>query len=205
MNETEIRRLEVELNATLEKFSATGKFRLEKNQSIVDKTVREIVEIYSNDIRNLSIISGTIAPFSLTLLQIEKLNTNAPSLILGFSILLLNIILAQFLIKKQLKDKDTASVRAQIHIFFAEQALKESTDPSIPTTQRVSKNFDYIKEIDEVERLLGLSTMDVAIQDLRSKLRKFNKLLNTLFAFGAFCIVLSVIINPVIEWILNFC
>lgn len=203
--EEEIKNLQDELDKGLKDFSETGKLRLEQGRLEIDKRVKNIIEIYSNDIRNLSIISGTVAPFSLTLLTVEKLDSNIYLLILGFALLLLNITITQFFIRRLSEGQDVKSVKAQFNLMMAEFELENTGNTTKDTTERVNQMFNYQKSISEAENLLDFGKYNLGIQEVRSKLRKYNKITNLIFSLGALFIVLSVIVNPIINWVISNC
>lgn len=196
MDTEEIKKLEEELSQNLREFAESSKARLGQNRAIIDQQIKNQIEIYSNDIRNLSIISGTIAPFSLTLLTIEKLNSNVTLLILGFFLLLFNVILAQLFIRRHVSDRDIKSVKAEFNLWMAQYQLKEITEGKFLP-------FDYLKSISESEKLLGVGPFDTEIQKVRSILRRYHKYTNFFFSLGAFCIILSVLIDPLCGWLIS--
>jgi hypothetical protein len=197
----EIIKLEEELSQKLKEGTELAKVRLDQNRGVIDEKLSGIVEVYSNDIRNISIISGTIAPFSLTLLSVQQLNSNAIVLIVGFAVLLLNIILAQFFLKKHISEHDVRLIKAEFHWLMADSEFKETIDENSESSTRVLKFMDYLKSMGEAEKLLGISAFNIEIQNVRANLRLYNKITNTLFSLGAFCIVLSVVVNPVYAWL----
>jgi len=199
MENEEIKKLEEELAQTLKKSVEISQVRLEQDRVMLDKQTKDQIEIYSNDIRNISIISGTIAPFSLTLLGITQLNANFYLLITGFSLLLLNVVVAQYFIKKHSTDKDTKLVKAEFNWLMAEFELKDVANESLNSGQRVNKNFDYLKSIGESEKLLGVSAFNIEIQKVRAALRYHHRITNSIFSLGALCIILSVIVNPIFQ------
>lgn len=195
--------LKEELEVVYKNMSDSGKVYLEQTRKILDNNVKDVINIYSNEIRNLALISGTIAPFSLALLGTEKLNTNIGILLLGFSLLVINIIIAQFFLKKQSKDNDKKLAHAEISWIFASADL-ESIEGDKELLDKDSKIPDYIKNTDKVSNFLGLDSMNNNIQIVRSDLRKQNSIVNIIFSAGAVCIVLSVLVNPLLEFIFYF-
>ncbi len=202
MEKEDIKKIEEELSESLKESSEIAKARLEQGRNVIDQQTRNQIENYSNDIRNISIISGTIAPFSLTLLSIERLNLNTYFLVSGFILLLLNIALAQFFIRSYSSKKDTQLVRAEFHWIMAESEMKKMTDDSIQPHERVGKGFDYLKSISESEKFLGISTFNIEIQTVRAVLKKYYKVTNTIFSLGTAAIILSVVVNPICSWIM---
>lgn len=205
MDEKEIRQLENKLKEGLKEAAELNKLQLENVRKIIDESVKDVVNIYSNEIRNLAIISGTVAPFSLTLLTVEKLNANSTMLLTGFSFLMLNITLAQFFIRKQSKDQDKQVSHTEIKWFFAQADQWDIENKNKDSSERVLKNFDYIEKMSELNRELGFGLINVNIQKLRLKLREYNNIVNILFASGTLAIVLSVIMNPLIKFLINTC
>lgn len=176
----------------------SAKLRLENNQIIINNKIKEAIEIYSNNIKNLGIVSGTVAPFSLSLLTISELNIYSPFLLSGFFILLVNIILSQQLLSEFSADLDKKTTRAQFKHFLAESEINKAT--TTPTQSKDSPIFEYLKEIEDSEKLLGISKYSTGHWDTIGRLRKYNKYINSLFVLGACLIMLSTVFMKVLDF-----
>ena len=102
MEENTLKQLEEQLEKNLIQFLSSAEQTIQNRSQILSAAARELIELHSNQIRNLSIISGVIAPLSLTLLQIHGFDIYVPFLLAGFILLLGNIILSQLLLGKEL-------------------------------------------------------------------------------------------------------
>lgn len=200
----EIEVLEKELADNLRKSVELSRNRLDEDLLIIEKQTRDQIEIYSNDIRNISIISGTVAPFSLTLLEIEQLGADPFLLIIGFSILLLNIVASQYFVRKHSTESNTKLVKANFNWLMAEFELSDMANEDLDSNQRIQKYFDYLKSIGESEKLLGIGTFNIEIQKVRSIVKRHYKITNLIFSIGSICIVLSVILSPLVNSISSF-
>ena len=202
MNEDNLHKLEEELKASLKSISDSGKVHLEQTRRMLDENVKDVINVYSNDIRNITLISGTIAPFSLALLETEKINASIPLLLLGFSLLIINIILAQYYLKKQAWNNDKKLGSAELSLICATTDLW-SIESEKELSERTSRIPEYIKNTDAVNNFLGLDSRNMNIQIVRSELRKQTGTINFIFSVGTLCIILSVLINPLIEFIVR--
>jgi len=194
-----IKNMEQEVEKLLKEFSENSKIHLDQRRKILDEKIRDIINIYSNDIRNLSIISGVVAPFSLTLLGLEKLNVNSPILLIGFSLLILNIVLSQLFLNQQV-NKDYGRIsRADAEWLFASIDQDEiGSDPKY-SADKVLKQSEILKNFDKLDNDLGLKTPNIDLFKKREAVRKRNKITIIIFAFGTIAIVLSVIVNPIMN------
>lgn len=205
MSNEDIEKLENELKERLKQSAEISRQQLQYIRADITKRVQDVIQIYSNSLRNLGIISGTVAPFSLTLLGVEKLNTNLPFLLLGFSFLLGNIILTQFLLNKEATKDDVHIVKAQMQVFYAEGNLEKVEDINEISNNRVLSNFDYLENIRSIEKLLGDgSHIDQNLTKLRANLRKYNKFSLFVFTLGTFFIIFSVIFYPLTNLIAQY-
>lgn len=198
MNMEEITKLETELKSQLDEFSKIAAKHLEQTQKVIESDTKNLIDIYSNEIKNLGIISATVAPFSLALLTTNDLDVHIPFLIIGFALLIFNIILTQSFLYFQSKDYDRRVARAQLKWFFAQGDLSEINDSTKTTSERASKNFDFYKNISESEQLLGISKYDLTSSKSRYTLRRYRSVSMIFFIVGTIYIILSVSILPLL-------
>ncbi|MFA6459312.1 MAG: hypothetical protein WCV79_02875 [Candidatus Paceibacterota bacterium] len=197
MEKEDLKKLEGELKKATDHFSEQARIRLGLTKSVIDKKIKDVIETYSNNIKNLGLISGTVAPFSLTLLTIQELNVNSIILLIGFFILLINIILSQQFLSEQTQDFDTRITKSQIKHMFAESKLQEINDPNKSPSDKFGLTVDYLKEMNEAEELLGIGEYDINALTSKNNMRKYNKIINTAFVGGSCLIMLSTVFNKI--------
>ncbi|MCE9628598.1 MAG: hypothetical protein K8Q91_01245 [Candidatus Vogelbacteria bacterium] len=196
-----------DLNSTIEtgyvKISKHGNARLANLQDAISSTTKELLAVYSNDMRNLGIVAGTVAPFSLTLLGANQFDINNLALMFGFSFLLYAIILSQFFLFRLSDAYEHRTSRAEISWVFAQFGLWQMEDVNNDSTKRINGMFDYQKRTREVEGHLGLNnTPSPHLLVLRKKLRSYNLITLLLVTSGIILILGSVVINPISAWII---
>jgi hypothetical protein len=190
--------LQKELNESLDTITKDGKSYLEQVRLQLDKEIINQIRNYSDEIKSIMLISGTVAPFSLTLLDIQNLETNKFLLLTGFSILICNILVAQFFLTKLIKNKDIKISKAELSWLFATFNL-QSIDNKGENIDRTKELPDYIKNTNDLNQYLNLSTTNIAIQNERKDINIYVKRINTLFFIGAMCIILSILYFPIIN------
>lgn len=200
-NDKEIEDLNKKLEAGFEEQAQWAEERLAVAQAAIGNSIKEILSIFSNDIRNLGIVAGTVAPFSLTLLGVEKLEINILALILGFSLLLITIGLTQYFLYALSDSHDRKLRKAEVSWIFAEIGFWEMKNTNNDTAKRTNGMFDYHKRIQEAERTLGTKALDPNILILRKKLSSYNLIAFLLLITGLSLILASVILNPVSEYL----
>lgn len=201
MEENELKKIESDLDTSFKESSKLHKMQLSITRDKIDIELKDLIHNYSNEIRNISIASGIIAPFSLTLLDIEKLDINISSILIGFILLLVNIAVSNFLMNRFVKNKDKKITRATMNWIFAEFNTKEMKDSDKDYNQRLNNNFDYMKNMDKVNKDLGFSYLNISNEKEKVELRKYNKISILLFIFGLSLIIISIFINPLINTI----
>jgi hypothetical protein len=199
----DVAKLQAEIDLKLKEFLQISKEDLQFRRKILDNQVKESIELYQNQIRNLGILSGVVAPFSLTLLNVETLDLNVTLLIFGFVVLLLNIILSLFFLHYFLRLIDTRIVKAELKWFAAESDKKAIIDNNFATFERTMKVFDYTKNIDELDDLTGISALNSNLQKDRGLLRRNARRIVFLFTLGTTSIILSVFVEPLIYHVYN--
>lgn len=199
MKEETQKELKEKLNGVVNQIHKDGEVFLDQTRGLIQNELKELVSLYSKETRNLAIISGTVAPFSLTLLGLEKLNINAAILLLGFSILLLNIVLAQYFIFSLSKRHDHKVNRAMVN-----QILAEGTLPQIGS-DTVSAIPDYLGNVDELGKWLSLNKgrLDLELTQTRKDIKIYYLFVIGFFTAGTVAIVSSVVINPISKFVLS--
>jgi len=200
MEPDNLQKLKDELERLNKNIVDSGKIHLQQTRKAIDENIKDVISIYSNEIRNIAIISGTIAPFSLALLQAEKINASIPILLLGFSLLTINIILAQFFLRQKTDKNDKRLGHAEINWIFASDDLS-NIEKDKEGLNDGSAIFGYIKNTDELNNFLELDSRNSYILSTRAELRKQNRIINFVFSAGTLCIILSVIINPILGYL----
>ena len=199
MEEKGQKELKDELNRLLSQVHENGNVFLNQTRDLIQNELEELISTYSKETRNLAIISGTIAPFSLTLLGLEKLNVNAAILLTGFSVLLLNIVLAQYFIFTLSRKHDHKVNRALINQILAEATLSGIGADTVSTIP------DYLKNVSELEKWLSLDKrrLDLELLQIRKNIKNYYLFVIGFFTAGTGAGVLSVIINPISKFILS--
>jgi heme/copper-type cytochrome/quinol oxidase subunit 1 len=121
--------------------------------------------------------------------------------LLGFSVLIFNIIISNYFLNKEVKKKDKKITQADINWILAKFENNTVKNKEEDTNQRVNSNFDILKNVSEIEKILGVGELKMDIQENKVSLRKYNKVSYVLFSIGSTLIVLSVIIKPVFEFL----
>ncbi len=173
--------------------------RLFSSKKIIDEKTQSIIENYSNDIRNLGIVSGTIAPFSLTLLGLNNtLDVNVYSLVSGFVLLLFNIVIAQLFIREHHEKNNKNLAKAEIKWIFAWDDSTKANDTRLEVRDRAIKQMDYIKGMSDLNELLGLTSFNTELLSARARVRKYYKITTSVFLGGVIFIILSILLNPLL-------
>jgi hypothetical protein len=202
MNVEAVKELEKELEGLLAQSSKFAEDAVEQRNHVLNASVRELVTMHSEQIRNLGLVSGVVAPFSLTLLQIQTIDVSIPTLLFGFLLLLANIILSQFLLGKELNGKNRLMVKALLEYASASTNKFTLTNTKQPSLDRTNASFDLLKNIDEFDKLLGISPYSTEPMAANARLRTYTRWTVGLFSFGCGLIVLSVFLNPFIDVLL---
>ncbi len=159
----------------------------------IDEEIQKVIEVYSNNLKNLSIISGVIAPLSLTLLGIENLQIQKYFLLLGFTLLVANILINQLFLNRKSKEYDKKSLDADIKwILNSDLAI---TDP----IEKAKKNIERYIAGGEIEKDLDLGEYKFNIQKYRSDFRKYTQISSVIFTSGVIFTVLSIWFYPILN------
>ena len=191
MNERE--KLNDELRAIEEKVLEQTEGALEERYNILCNTEQNLLNYHSDQIRNVGIISGVVAPLSLTLLQIEDLQVNVFLLLLGFSILIANIALSQIILHRELTKRNKSVTEASVSLNFALTSRNDLRNKS----GSISFLLDNLRKID---RELGISANNIELLMSKIRFRKYDKIVVYIFVSGCILLVLSLLIHPVFNF-----
>ena len=178
--------LKDELNNLHEQFLNLTEGGLEQRYHILNSAEQNLVHSHSEQLRNVGIISGVVAPFSLTLLQLDSVDVNVYLLLMGFGILIINIALSQILLHRELAKKNKLVTDASVKLNFA--SICRENLQNRDCTKKVSEieplSF-FMQNIREVDKALGLSTHNLESLMTKMQFRKYDQLVVFLH-WGAF-------------------
>ena len=203
MEENTLKQLEEQLEKNLIQFLSSAEQTIQNRSQILSVAARELIELHSNQIRNLSLISGVIAPLSLTLLQIQGFDIYVPFLLAGFILLLGNIILSQLLLGKELNRKNKLIGKSVLEFISASTNKWTIEDKTQQSSERAIKAADFVKNIDEFDRHLGISPLSVEPMSTNERLRKYNRWMVGIFSLGCGLVIFSIFFNPLIQVVAN--
>ena len=197
----QIKELGEKIEASLKESQELNRSTLSVLRGRVESSVGELLLSFSTEVRNMRVLSGTVAPFSLTLLAVSGLDTSIPALLSGFCILLLNIILIQLYLQFEADQQFEQTIRSEMNLGMAEIDNELLTSSSSDSTDRVSKSLALYTSINSIQRTLS-NTLNPESLKARAQLRKFSRISTFLFVGGVFLIAVSVVINPLCNWII---
>jgi len=191
--EDELKKIQHEIDIRKKEFIEMSKPELNSIKDSISIQYQEFYKESLNHIRNISIASGTIAPFSLVLLQMSSLELYKELLILGFALLLVNIIYMQYVIFKDLHTKDKNIAKATLYHFFADTDLMNMNNED--SSKSVNAMFDYVKHKDTALSHLKTNKDYFEKETIltNSSLRKHLRISFYILAFGILFIVVSVV------------
>jgi len=197
----ELKELEEKINRKTKDFVEFGKSELALREDMISDQYREFYSESLNYIRNLNVVSGAIAPFSLVLLQISSLDLYKGFLILGFVLLLINILYMQYIMFSDLYSKDKNIVKAWLCHFFADSDLRNMEEKGC--SESVDAMFDYIKHSEESERYLQANKAYFNEETIRnqSTIRRHLKISFWVLVIAVLAIVGSVVLPQVMDTI----
>lgn len=162
----------------------------------------ELKKHYEQHAHRMSIVSGIIAPLSLTLLQQDQIYVATYFLLLGFIILIANIVFIEIvpLLNLERQDKPlwdvfTHSTLGGGALLFNEQKIKTSDADEL--TSLVEMQHDIFKAFTLMEKEIDPKWQLSEIIELFRKMKKRAKIYTYIFATGILSLMLSVIV-PVI-------
>lgn len=205
--ENQLDQLNKHLDNLLDASSENMKKWFESSSQQLSTRLKELIELYSNNIKTVSLISGTVAPFSLTLLQVKLLNVNIVLIVVGFVVLVLNIVLSQILLTRELKTVDRRINRAMVNYVLALGDQQTINDKNKDHSTRVTSMADLTTRASELESLLmnDKNQPSITLIDDHRRLSKFMNWVIGIFAFGCGMIILSICINPILHFLATVC
>ncbi len=198
MDDAKKKELEEKLRKYLKDFSLITKRNLESKGEILNEKIRGHIDLYSNSIRNLGIISGVVAPFSLTLLNVDRLDVNIVFLITGFVLLITNIAFSEMFLRTKLENENFKLNKANLEWIFASVHKDTISDEKMDFQKRMDSMDEYTKSTRALDKLLGLESLDIEKAKIINDLKKSYKWMNLIFLLGCACIVASTFFNPLI-------
>lgn len=189
-----IKSLENELKILLEESSKMVPVQVEGISKFLDKEYEKEINDQINFLKNITIMAGTVAPFSLTLLSVQSLEVQKPLLLFGFTLLLSTVLVALLSTKKLTIDnryKDTSSL-AFNHI-IAECSVNDLLDKNKSLNERVDANAEIQKCIDAINNNFANLGYTNKLEKLRRSLSLSNQWSIYLFSFGVVSIIVSVL------------
>ena len=194
-NTEELRRLNSQLEKSLDESKERADVVLRQGKRDLNASIFEAVKQYSSEIRSIIIISGVIAPFSLTILQIESINVYAPSLLFGFCLLLSNIGMAQCFIYLETRERSSHVRMAIKHLLLADMLVWKMGNKESKLEERVAANFDQLSRFDEVNRALGnTGEYDAELYAAHKRLGLYGKITIYTFVAGLAFTLFSVVV-----------
>lgn len=194
------KKLKEELEGLLEQVSSSTSEGLDQKFQILNIATKDLVTFHTDQIRNLGIISGVVAPFSLMLLQAEHINTNIYFLLAGFIVLVANIIFSQFLLHKELIKRNEKITNASVKYVFAFDSKRIIDDKKQEINNRTNGLFNLSNSLREFDKLLGLTPHDTEGLHEKVRLKKNSGIAIKVFAVGCGLILLSIFVNPVFDY-----
>lgn len=204
MDDAQIKQLEAQLENSLAQFSSSAETTIQDRSQILNATVRELIELHSNQIKNIGLISGVVAPLSLALLQAKDIDVNIIFLLLGFILLVTNIVLSQILLGQELNRKNRLMSKATLEYISASTSKLTMEDKKQQSSERTNLVYDFVKNIDEFDKLLAISPYSVEPMSTNARLRKYNRWTVAIFSFGCGLVVLSTFFNPLTQLLGDF-
>lgn len=200
MNETELNQLKADLNNSLNQFSIESEPILKAREHFLNTLVKDLIGMHSDYIRNIGLISGVVAPFSLTLLQIEILDVYIPVLLSGFILLIINIIVSQVFLGQELSTRNRQVGLATLELISASSSkgIADSKDQS--SVDRSEHTTEFFKAITEFDKLANISSYNLELMKTKERLGSYNRWITGVFGVGCGLIVLSILINPIIRF-----
>ncbi len=192
-------KLNKELDALNQRMLELTEGFVEQRYHILDVSEHNLINIHTEQIRNIGIVSGVVAPFSLTLLQIESIVVNAHILLSGFSVLIVNIAISQVILHIELSKKNKDITDASVGLNFVANS-RENLENGISTSSGEIKFHDlYIRNLREVDKKLGISKNNTESLMTKIRFRKYDKFIVYTFTLGCFLILLSLFFSPLAE------
>lgn len=199
-NAEELSRINKEIRHSLSESISNAQNRIDLLRNDLDLQLHNLIKTYSQEIRNIAIASGVIAPLSLTLLQVETLSVYSPVLIFGFVLLISNIALSQFFVYREMNLEDKRIRDVQVDLILADFSLfkiSEISDEKLP--ERVLEFGEKNRRIDSAFDGLGYNKIAKSKLELRKRYLKYHSVTSLLFIGGLLLIVSSLFAKHLID------
>lgn len=204
MEDERLHSIEAELDEGLEQFSTSAEQVVQQRNQILNSTIQSLIELHSDQIKNIGLISGVVAPLSLTLLQVEALDIFVPFLLLGFILLLTNIALSQLLLGRELSQRNKLTSRATVKFVLASMNEWSIKDKKRPSTERTHSMFDFTENVREFDKLLNISPHSTEPSKTHKRLERYHQCIVWIFSVGCGLIIVSIFANPFSTYIFDF-
>ncbi|MDP3772355.1 MAG: hypothetical protein Q8Q94_03210 [bacterium] len=194
MEENLQKKLENELETSLKNYSEGAFPQVERMHKLLDQEYEKEIDDQINFLRNITVMAGVVAPFSLTLLSDQSLGVQKPFLLIGFILLLSTVLVTLLSSKKFLlnrKYKDTPNL-ARNHI-IARCSVDDLLNINKSLSDRVISLNEVQKSIDTVYHKFSNLGYTNKLTDLRNRLSASNRWSIFLFSFGLISIMMSVV------------
>lgn len=198
MQDENIKKLEIEIQGLISKFSTNLEEDDISRRILLNSNIKILIDSYREQIKDIAVVSGVIAPFSLMLLDVSKLNINVAVLLFGFIVLLINIVLSYIFLNYHLESENKKISSAEISWIISNSAKSIILDKSKPSSDRVTSMSEYVQETSKMDNILGASHLDINIIKKRASFIKYHKWIISLFTLGTLYIIFSTFINYVI-------
>ena len=182
---------EQELDQLLEASSENVKESFKKWSQTLNTRFKELIELHLIHLKNISLISGAVAPFSLTLFK--GANTNPLLLIIGFILLVGNIALSQLFLSKELEMESKNLTKVMVNYVLAlgeKENLFNKNQNHPDRVNSVAELANYADNIDQA--LINNDQLNLKLTESHRRITRYTRLVMTIFTLGCFSILLSV-------------
>lgn len=190
----QLKELESKIESSLKKFSDGIAPQIEQIKKVLDQEYEKEINDQIGFLKNIVVMAGVVAPFSLTLLTNQSLNVEKPFLLIGFILLLVTVLVALFSSKKLTIDrkyKDTPSL-ALNHI-IARCSIDDLLNIKKLLSDRVNTSAEILKSVDDINSKFSDLGYTNKLVNLRNSLSRSNQRSIFLFSFGIVFIIISVV------------
>ncbi|HRH26621.1 MAG TPA: hypothetical protein PLZ99_00465 [Parcubacteria group bacterium] len=198
MQDENIKKLEAEIQDLISNFSANLEEDDISRRILLNSNIKILIDSYREQIKDIAVVSGVIAPFSLMLLDVDKLNINVVVLLIGFVVLLVNIVLSYVFLNYHLESENKKISSAEISWIISNGAKSIILDKNKPSNDRVTSMSEYVQETFKMDNTLGTNHLDINIIKNRASFIKYHKWIISLFTLGTLYIIFSTFINYII-------
>lgn len=175
---------------------------LEQREQALSVAEKSLIDSHIDRLKNIGIVSGIVAPFSLTLLTINAVAINAPILLTGFCILIANIALSQILLHLELSKRNESITNASVNLNFA-RSVREDMQAAKKDWEGMEPTSFFINSIRNIDKALGnsINNKDVLLEKIH--LRKYDQIVVFIFTLACLLIISSLFYDTTREIISN--